>query len=494
MSREEDLFKQHLDDMLSSQQFEMGADNWSGMEKLLNQQQRKRRGFFILFSGLGVLLLGTLAWLFMPAAEQTANKVASTPSITIQNKVNDEPAASVAPAAKAPATEQTKPAKNTLKHITTTVPATQKTKALAPNEPSTAAPVKSAITKVPSPAPALASAPNSDAVPEQQVLSNTTSKLNTPVGTTNTSDESIDRTTDSVAPNNEILNATQAVTTGGISSVPMASTVTAQPTTVAVPENSNNSTPVTAVTDTNENAGAVQDSVVSKPILKLDSIAPTAIAAKPDTDYVAKKHLRFALEAGISAISGWKVDNTRDAAGINPLAGAHLFYPLSSELDVSIGIQYTTVNNLGYSKYTATVSHLDLGRVDESTVFTPLRLHYVVMPLKFLMHVSPRQSIGAGINAAYLLTSDSRVETFTYGYNSSTRTSSQIKKGYTQGFRNFDAQVAAYYTYKLSKKFEAQACLMYGLMDVKTGEALPSKGFERNSGGKISLFYSLFEK
>ncbi len=35
---------------------------------------------------------------------------------------------------------------------------------------------------------------------------------------------------------------------------------------------------------------------------------------------------------------------------------------------------------------------------------------------------------------------------------------------------------------------------MFGLMDVKTGEALPSGVFERNSGAKISLFYTLFRK
>jgi hypothetical protein len=209
---------------------------------------------------------------------------------------------------------------------------------------------------------------------------------------------------------------------------------------------------------------------------------------------VAKKQFSYLLEAGLTGLAGWQENGQRDAAGINPLFGAHVSYPITSELEVAIGLQYTTVGYLKYSKYTATTTRLDLGRIDQSLVFTPTRLHYLFLPLQVSLKLDKKQSIGAGLSIGYLLTADSKVESYTYDYSGSRLISSEKKKGYTEGFRNIDAQISAHYNYHFSKNLQAHLCFMFGLMDVKTGEALPSSGFERNSGAKISLLYTLFRK
>ena len=110
------------------------------------------------------------------------------------------------------------------------------------------------------------------------------------------------------------------------------------------------------------------------------------------------------------------------------------------------------------------------------------------------LKLDKKQSIGAGLTVGYLLTADSKVESYTYDYFGSQLISTEKKKGYTEGFRNMDAQISVHYKYRFTSNLQAHLGLMFGLMDVKTGEALPSAGFERNSGAKISLMYTLFRK
>ena len=154
----------------------------------------------------------------------------------------------------------------------------------------------------------------------------------------------------------------------------------------------------TTVAQEQETIVTMKDEIVSPLEIKPDTVA--ALVAKPDTDYVAKKQFSYLLEAGLTGLTGWQENGQRDAAGINPLFGAHVSYPVTSDLEVAIGLQYTTVGHLKYSKYTATTSHLDLGRIDQSLVFTPIRLHYLLLPMQVSLKLDKKQSIGAMDTAA----------------------------------------------------------------------------------------------
>lgn len=478
MSKEEEVFKQQLDAMLSSQSFEMSADNWSGMELLLKQQQKKRRGFFILFTGLGLLLLSSLLWLLMPQAQ--SNTVVATKAI-IKNETS-----STAQQQRA-TNDEIKTIKTKLeKPNVSNAPGVTANKVHSP----AALQLQTSPTKAPQVQPASSNALEQplaiQASNEVPVVEGTTAANDAPVENTSVHETNTNVRTDVV--NTPDLGASEVKVPPVLTETAVSIVVTQ----TVIESKTEETIRTTTSTQIEEATLTKLDEAISPVVLKPDTTA--AMVAKPDTDYVAKKQFSYLLEAGLAGLTGWQENDQRDAAGINPLFGAHVSYPVTSELDVAIGLQYTTVGHLKYSKYTATTSHLDLGRIDQSLVFTPTRLHYLLLPMQVSLKLDKKQSIGAGLTVGYLLTADSKVESYTYDYFGSQLISSEKKKGYTEGFRNMDAQISVHYKYRFTSNLQAHLGLMFGLMDVKTGEALPSAGFERNSGAKISLMYTLFRK
>ena len=236
----------------------------------------------------------------------------------------------------------------------------------------------------------------------------------------------------------------------------------------------------------------VADTTPEPPVAAPDT-ALQLKAAKPDTDYVHRRQPDIRLEAGGSLMSGWMDKGRRDAFGINPLAGVHYYLPIGRDLQVGIGIQYTQTAYLKYSKYTATVTRVDLGRTVKATEFTPTRLHYLLLPLRLAMRMDEKQTAGIGLNAAYLLTADSKVSEYTQDRNGISQLRTYKVKGYTEGFSDFDAQLCFFYQRRLGGRFRLNTELIIGLRDVKNGRVLPSETIERNNGIRISLHYALFE-
>lgn len=457
MSKNEEIFKQQLNDVFSSREFEMSTADWAGMEILLNKEKKKRRAIIFFFSGAGIALLSLVIWLLASPVtlqkRQFANQeqAQTNQTLTIKNPIVSAEQNTTAK------TNTAKPIQGTKKSTRGSSPKDARPLTNSSNAPETPA---TSAGSIPDAAPAIPNVPNNAVLSVTETMPTGSEQNNTPV-----------------IANSQLPSLTPT---------PQQSIVTA------------NDVPTETV-DQNATVKPVMDSVVAPTAStslavaeKKDTIAAPVL--KPDTDYVATKQLRYWLEGGANWMTGWNDNTKRDASGFNPLAGLHLSYPLTGDIELFAGLQYYTVGHLKNSKYTATVTRLDLGRIDQATQFTPQRLHYLSLPLQLSYKLDPKQHIGIGVNLAYLLTADSKVESYTYDYFGKTSVEVSKAKGYTQGFRDFDAQLCLIYRRRLYTRFYAQATLFYGLTDVKTGVALPSNSFERNSGVRISLNYLIFNK
>lgn len=204
-----------------------------------------------------------------------------------------------------------------------------------------------------------------------------------------------------------------------------------------------------------------------------------------------EKPLLFSVEAGVSYLYGWKNPGKTDASGYNPFVGLNYFQALMDKVSVSVGIQYTSVSRLSYSSHTTKVSQLGLGEESKITVFTPSKLHYLLLPVRFHYRFSPQHVAGLGCNLAYLLTVETDIETYDQTIKGTGGHTVYKDKGYTEGFRQFDVQMTAFYRRRLTSNLSCHAEIFYGLSDVKNNDFFKSNVFERNSGLKISLVYNI---
>ncbi|WP_317898888.1 hypothetical protein [Aurantibacillus circumpalustris] len=202
----------------------------------------------------------------------------------------------------------------------------------------------------------------------------------------------------------------------------------------------------------------------------------------------------FSVEAGASYLFGWQNGGTRDANGFNPVVGINYFNNFSSKMSLTFGLHYSSVGNLSYSNYTSRVTHLGFGEQSDVTVFTPVKIHYLIAPLRFNYHLTPLNTIGLGFNVAYLLNVESEVENYTEKLNSKYNQTLSETSGYTEGFKQYDTQVSLFYKRRFYPNLSLNIELFYGLTDIKDNAFFKSNVFERNNGMKLTLVYNFLKR
>jgi hypothetical protein len=202
----------------------------------------------------------------------------------------------------------------------------------------------------------------------------------------------------------------------------------------------------------------------------------------------------FSIEAGAGYLAGWKNPDGRDANGFNLVIGVNHFRHLTSKIAFSYGIQYTSTGNMSYSNHVTKVTRLKLGEESTVTVFTPVKAHYVVAPLRFSYNIDPMNTFGVGCNVAYLLTVESEVETFDQRFKVKGESVITKELGYTEGFKEFDAQASVFYKRRLYPNLSVNTEFFYGLTDVKDNTFFNLNAFERNTGIKLTLVYNILKK
>jgi hypothetical protein len=198
----------------------------------------------------------------------------------------------------------------------------------------------------------------------------------------------------------------------------------------------------------------------------------------------------ISVEAGADYLNGWKNSDSRDARSVNLLFGINYFTNIQHKMDLSIGLHYTSVSNLSSSNYTSRVTRLGFGEESTVTIFTPVKLHYLLIPMRFNYCLTPLNTIGIGFNLGYLLTVDSEIETYTEKFNTKSNQELSKARGYTEGFKKYDSQLSLFYKRRLYPKLAINVEAFVGLADIKDNQFFNSNVFERNTGLKLTLVYN----
>ena len=251
---------------------------------------------------------------------------------------------------------------------------------------------------------------------------------------------------------------------------------------------------------------AIEDSVISTasivPASKIDTpknseSSVNEIPADNDQGELGKPKdypVVFSVEAGASYLFGWQNNGTLDANGFNPVIGLNYFNNFLPKMSLTFGLHYSSVNNLSYSNYTSKVTRLGFGEETKVTVFTPVKVHYLIVPLRFNYNLTPLNTVGIGCNIAYLLNIESEVENYTEKLNSKYNQTLSKTTGYTEGFKQYDTQLALFYKRRLYPNLSLNLEVFYGLTDIKDNTFFKSNVFERNNGMKLTLVYNFIKR
>lgn len=200
------------------------------------------------------------------------------------------------------------------------------------------------------------------------------------------------------------------------------------------------------------------------------------------------------FEAGGDYLLGWKNANKKEGNGFNPVVGFNYYNYLNDKLAVSLGAQYTLVNNLNnYSNTSKKITRYTFGEEGQVTIITPQKIHYLLVPIKLNYFLDTLNSFGIGFNAAYLLTVGGTMETYDVHLNKKENYKSGKVNGYTEGFNTFDTQVSVFYHRRLYKNWGVAAEVFFGLSDIKNDLFFNSALKERNKGVKLTLTYTVFK-
>ena len=513
----EERFKKSLEELLASKDFTFDETNWDKARQMIDASKKPRRmaPFIVAGSVLLVSLLTSIYFLsespLAPVEKLTATSTIQTESPSSAAKVNLPEKTIPATRAnfKAASAKMQVPLANTAKSsepVTKKTPAfntvqskTMKTAALhAGLVPSNDLPGKENLSQN----AALASvAPQRD--PVTAIPVNNSPQKNTDVKATDAKSQGTQNEAEAAKSNDHGTPGDQAI--AGNQSVPekikespeqFASDVT-PPVNSSVQSSVNE--PSSAATnnssESNENvlvsSPAIKDSLVNNSIATLD------VPSDNDRGEVGKPKdypVLFSVEAGTNYMYGWQNPKTRDASGFNPVIGINYFNNFKPKMSLSIGLQYSSVSNLSYSNYTTKVTRLSLGEESKVTVFTPVKVHYLIVPLRFNYSINAMNIFGVGCNIAYLLNVESDVETYTEKLNTKYDQTLTKTTGYTEGFNVYDTQLSLFYKRRLYPNLALNLEMFYGLTDVKNNKFFNSNVFERNTGLKLTLVYNFLKK
>lgn len=521
----EERFKKDLNDLLGSKEFAFDEANWEKAKEMIDASKKtKRRPLAYLISG-AILFLSLLTGFYMlvdndtPVATHTApvtkNKAAAK---TDSKPINEQPSASSktqfqkTPASETHASVLTKPeiqkpVINNQEHGPDKTPLVGKEPEM--NHGS----VKTGASQSHSPSASQLS--TSSLAPEvKEMKEETTHTIETGITVGQTSEltprELAEK--ESHQSNINLTTTEEASATVAIKETAPSEPVIKTPATDVEP----------AITEMKKESGSLQETEITtalspekenalsetSPSVKNDSLSKESIAVtqpsiapentdptydgvEPEPKY---QGIRFSIEAGTSYLYGWKNPKNRDANGFNPVFGLNCFNTFSPKLSFSFGLQYTSVSKLSYSNYTSKIIRLKLGEESDVSVYTPIKMHYVIFPLRLNYDLNFRNTIGLGCNAAYLVNLESELETYTEKPNSTEGYNITKTYGYTQGFKKYDAQASVFYKRRLYPNLSANVEAFFGLTDIKDNDFFKLNAFERNAGVKLTLVYNILKK
>lgn len=203
----------------------------------------------------------------------------------------------------------------------------------------------------------------------------------------------------------------------------------------------------------------------------------------------------FNVEAGGTYLAGWSTQHGQDGKGLNWYGGLNYGRYLSNKIDMSIGLQIYNIANIKQPFYLVASKEYSFGSDNIYTRVTSNQLFYVAVPLKVNYVLNSANSIGIGINAAYLISSQNSISKY-YLLDNEEKTidaSGSNNKGIYKGTKRTNLMLTAQYKTQLSQRFGLNLEFNYGLTDIfdNTGNI---KNSEKPMGVRVGLIYTLFDK
>ena len=473
----EEKFKDHLKSQLDSKQFEFDEANWEKASKMLDER-KKRRAIWPYFLLLGVFIGSGLTYVLLQS-----DKIVS---------VIDVPAVEERSANTKPITSTTEETPSDSKPETKKPLSVTKIKSVVIPTENVVSQKKNTFTTLEK--NGIVTTPETEASPITQSPSE--KKSEEPTLEPNTSAVSIDITEDITK-----SNQTEAINLPPTDEK-KESVTASSPALVAVEEAS-----LTPTAEVGENLIASQASVsatekvipASAETATTETIAnQTVVAMKADSNGTknnSSEQLRnpiLSIEAGASFLFGWKSNSSREAMGLNPVIGINYHNKITNDLDYSLGMQFTTMRHLSGFSDTSKVTTYKTGEESDVTVITPQTLYYLSLPFKVSKSFN-KNTFGLGANLAYLITSNSKVDTYHQSTSISEQTSGN-EMGYTQGFSNYNFELTAFYRRRLYKNLSLNAEFVFGLTDLRNNDFFKTTTTERSSGFKLTLLYGLLNR
>lgn len=226
----------------------------------------------------------------------------------------------------------------------------------------------------------------------------------------------------------------------------------------------------------------------------LAPVATEGAVLQPTVQNAPKTNFLFA-EAGAYFNFGWQYKGSAEATGINPYVGLSYLTKLSDKLAFSFGAYYTTLSNLKLDTKVIKTPRVVFGEENDVIAITPVTLNYLLIPAKIQYSIDAKQAVTLGYNLGYLFDVQSNVQTYSEGFSGVVGNKTSYKtRGYMEGFKTFNSQIAIGYRRMLYKNLWINGEILYGLTDLRDNTFFGINFKEKMTGLKISLTYDLLKK
>jgi len=492
---EEEKFDELLNSKLSERDFPFDELNWDEAERLLVQQENRKRAlrFAIIFSsGLAAGIIIMLPFLLNirgassntiathsaiqqnAIAQTTSSSLSNRNSITTDKAIHKEEKVALLPSPSTEAGVQSAfVKKNTRTKLqgnpsvtSNSIPKTITKSSLAPLVVNRNVSSAAAESNLPSTVNSATSQPGNGTVTENNANSPATSDE------TEKNNAQNNPVTNNALPENNIpASATISRSTGN-----NVSNTTALNNTTAAKTNKPPAIAKNNIKDTSASS-STQDDI---PQFKTGDLYPNILS----------------VYAGGTYSLGWRnaapVKNIKEANGITPWGGFIFTHYFSGDLSASVGMGYSELTNLK-GTYTSNVVQYDFGTTASTTAVSPQTVYYLVFPLKLQYDIDNKNLLGIGCNYLLMLTTYSTLTTYEQTDFSETPGTSEKQNGYTQGFSNSNWQIMISYTRMLTARLGISVEYYRDLDYIENNTITNLSQSAKNGGYRLVFSYQLLK-
>ena len=177
----------------------------------------------------------------------------------------------------------------------------------------------------------------------------------------------------------------------------------------------------------------------------------------------------------------------------NPVLGVGISHQPFTHWEFGSGLYYSSISTITKTPKVIRDSMIyeGFGSTQNNHYITFKRLHYLTLPLYANYIINAKNSISAGANLSYLLTTEAKETYKKERFEGNTEISSKKVYGYADGFNDFDYQLFLAYQRRFTNKISAVVQFGYGLTDLKRNNYFGDDKFERSTNVQLTLRYKL---